>query len=183
MWWHAPSDIGLWGLVWRHPLLSHEHSQVIRTIFISDVPQSTSSQSSHRCAHTLAPHCVRQVCPTLGGRCNSAEPGRFTVGVVSQAAMNIIYKVGPNGSKRCQEMGGVRPHFSQHIVYLRALLVRNRINKHDRHPARSQNDKSERGRHHTKGTRYVVNSLAALLGASAAIWSKAIERLLRNQVR
>ena len=47
------------------------------------------------------------------------------------------------------------------------------INKHDRHPARSQNDRSERGRHHTKGTRYVVNSLAALLGASAAIWSKA----------
>ena len=45
------------------------------------------------------------------------------------------------------------------------------INKHDRHPARSQNDRSERGRHHTKGTRYVVNSLAALLGASAAIWS------------
>ena len=45
------------------------------------------------------------------------------------------------------------------------------INKHDRHPARSQNDRSERGRHHTKGTRYVVNSLAALLGASAAIRS------------
>ena len=48
------------------------------------------------------------------------------------------------------------------------------INKHDRHPARSQNDRSERGRHHTKGTRYVVNSLAALLGASAAIWSQTV---------
>ena len=47
------------------------------------------------------------------------------------------------------------------------------INKHARHPARSRNDRSERGRHHTKGTRYVGNSLAALLGASAAIWSKA----------
>ena len=45
------------------------------------------------------------------------------------------------------------------------------INKHDRHPARSRNGRSERGRHHTKGTGYVVNSLAALLGASAAIWS------------
>ena len=92
-------------------------------------------------------------------------------------------------------MGGVRPHFSQHIVYLRALLVRNRmrrldanggqisgfcghtfhnisctfghfsceiggcffgINKHDRHPARSQNDRSERGPHHAKGQRYTI---------------------------
>ena len=29
------------------------------------------------------------------------------------------------------------------------------INKHDRHPARSRNDRSERGPHHAKGTRYV----------------------------
>ena len=43
--------------------------------------------------------------------------------------------------------------------------------KHPRDPARSPKERSECGRHHTKGTRYVVNSLAALLGASAAIWS------------
>ena len=35
----------------------------------------------------------------------------------------------------------------------------------------SREDRKESGRHHAKGTRYVANSLAALLGASAAIWS------------
>ena len=48
-------------------------------------------------------------------------------------------------------------------------------------PARSRKDRSERGRHHAKGTRYVVNSLAALLGASAAIWS--VTSCLRCAVR
>ena len=82
------------GLVWRDPPLSHEHSLVTRTQFVSDVPQSTSSQSSHRCTHTLAPHSVRQVCPTLGGRCNSAEPDRFTNSV------NLLFIGGVVGGPR-----------------------------------------------------------------------------------
>ena len=32
------------------------------------------------------------------------------------------------------------------------------INKHDRHPARSRKDRSERGRQHAKGTRYVIEN-------------------------
>ena len=38
----------------------------------------------------------------------------------------------------------------------------------------SREDRKESGRHHAKGTRYVANSLAALLGASAAIWSSGL---------
>ena len=37
----------------------------------------------------------------------------------------MIY-IRPNGSLRCQEWGGQRQLGAQHIVYLRALLVRNR---------------------------------------------------------
>ena len=44
----------------------------------------------------------------------------------------------------------------------------------------SREDRKESGRHHAKGTRYVANSLAALLGASAAIWSISVFRRSRR---
>ena len=69
--------------------------------------------------------------------------------------------------------------FHLHIVYLRALLVRNRrlffricfVASCEMAVAGRTGPKSERGPHHAKGTRYVVKSLAALLRALAAILS------------
>ena len=74
-------------------------------------------------------------------------------------------------------MGAVRPHFSPtyHVPSgtsrAKSEVVFPDLFRRKLRDARNRKDRAERGRHHAKGTRYVVNSLAALLGALAAIQS------------
>ena len=85
--------------------------------------------------------CLLQVCvysarpPRLGSKWAAAD---YTSPTTTTTARNICGTVGPFPC----EFGGF--FFG--------------INQHPRDPARSRKDRSERGRHHTKGTRYVAHS-------------------------
>ena len=84
----------------------------------------------------------------------------------------------PNGSLRCQGWGGQRQHFSPtyrvrtfgHFPCESEGVSSDPFGRTVRH-GRSRERRSQRGRHHAKGTRYVGEIIAAMLGASAAIWS------------
>ena len=100
--------------------------------------------------------CLLQVCvysarpPRLGSKWAAAD---YTSPTTMTTARNICGTVGPFPCEFGRFFFG--------------------INQHHRDPAHSRKDRSERGRHHAKGTRYVgeLGFMATMLWASAAIWS------------
>ena len=85
--------------------------------------------------------CLLQVCvysarpPRLGSKWAAAD---YTSPTTMTTARNICGTVGPFPCEFGSFFFG--------------------INQHHRDPARSRKDRSERGRHHAKGTRYVANN-------------------------